>query len=220
MFNLREFNEFNIKKIVQILGYLQRKTAIVDKIVLIKLLFFADRLHLRRHFYLITLDTYYALKNGPAASETLNVINKNDDYIDFSDKEIAKILSKIKIANNTQRIIDERDTDYLSEYEMEALDFSCETFGKFSKDSLIEITHDYPEWKRYKNYFENGMGLSKPSKLVNINDFFSNPKIEDSPALQKYFNGVDPLYEDEDYLKCIKEFCLENEAIRNEYSNK
>jgi hypothetical protein len=95
MFDLRKYCEFNVKKIVQILGYLQRKTGISDKIVLIKLLFFADRLHLRRHFSLVSFDTYYALKNGPAASGTLNVLNKYNDYFDSSKQNTIETLSKV-----------------------------------------------------------------------------------------------------------------------------
>jgi hypothetical protein len=47
MFDMRKYCEFNVQKIIQILGYLQRKTGLSDKIILIKLLLFADRLHIR-----------------------------------------------------------------------------------------------------------------------------------------------------------------------------
>jgi uncharacterized phage-associated protein len=214
MIDFRKYQEFNIEKIVQIFGYIQKRTKIKDKLILLKLLFFADRLHLRRHFSLITLDTYYALRNGPAASGAINVINKNRDYLDIDNKEMAKLLTKIKLYGRDKRIIEEDETDYLSDYEMEALEFSCTTFGKYAKNELVDITHDYPEWKRYQSYFKNPLASSK---LVNINDFFSNPDINESPALQKYFYGKDPLFEEEDYLKEAKQFYLENEGISNEY---
>jgi hypothetical protein len=47
MFDLIKFQSFNIEKIIQALAYIQRKIKITDKLKLIKILFFADRLHLR-----------------------------------------------------------------------------------------------------------------------------------------------------------------------------
>jgi hypothetical protein len=97
---------------------------------------------------------------------------------------------------------------------MEALDFSCNTFSGFSKNTLIEITHDYPEWKRYENYFMSDIATSK---LIDINDFFINPDIDKSPAIKKYLNGKDPLWEEEEYLKEAKELYFENEEMRLSY---
>jgi hypothetical protein len=50
-----------------------------------------------------------------------------------------------------------------------------------------------------------------------MDDFFKNPDIDNSPALQKYFNGVDLLYEEDDYLKAVKEFYYNGEELRNAY---
>jgi hypothetical protein len=40
-------------------------------------------------------------------------------------------------------------------------------------------------------------------------DFLENPDTDDSPAIQKYFNGVDPLYKDKKHLATVKKFCRE-----------
>jgi hypothetical protein len=89
----------------------------------------------------------------------------------------------------------------------------CDLFGNFSSDELIEITHDYPELKRYADLFDTGIN----SQIINIEDFFTNPDLGVSPVLKRYFAGKDPLYIDLDYLNDLKEFYLENEKIRNAY---
>jgi hypothetical protein len=56
--NLRKFDGFNIEKIIQVLAYIQKRIDCRDKLKLIKLLFFADRTHLRKGFGLISSDIY------------------------------------------------------------------------------------------------------------------------------------------------------------------
>jgi uncharacterized phage-associated protein len=211
MLNLRKFNTFNIEKIIQVLAYIQRKLDCTDKLKLIKLLFFSDRIHLRNYLSFISFDIYYALRNGPAASKSLNVVNK---YEDFIDKENLKLLEKIDILDKNNRIIKEKDTGYMSKVEMSVLDEACELFGNFSTSILIDITHDYPEWKRYKDLFEAG---SNDGELIVIDDFFENIDVSNSPAILKYFNGIDPLYIAEDTLSDAKDIYLSNERLKSAY---
>jgi hypothetical protein len=215
MLDLSKFNRFNVEKIIQVLAYIQRqiKSDAKDKLKLIKLLFFADRYHLRKYLSFISFDIYYALRNGPAASKTLNVINRYDDFLDISP-EITALLNKVEIQDKNNRIIHENETNYLSKVEMVVLDYICKTFGNFTTTTLIELTHDYPEWKRYEHLFTNGFG---DSELIIIDDFFENPIIDNSPALKTYFNGIDPLYMEKETLLDIKEIYSENERIKNAY---
>jgi uncharacterized phage-associated protein len=213
--NLRKFNSFNLEKIIQVLAYIQKRIACRDKLKLIKLLFFADRHYLRKYMSFISFDIYYALRNGPAASKTLNVINHYNELSSYSSDDL-KLLNKIEILNKNERIIKESATDYMSKAEMEVIDHICDIFGKFDLNVLIEITHDYPEWKRYKNLFYNEDYNS--GELVVIDDFFENPNVEESPALLKYFGGKDPMYIDKDILMDVKEFYTENEMMKNAYS--
>jgi len=64
------------KIVLESFYYLSKKmNASIDKLAAIKLLFFADRYHLRKYGRLITEDTYYALPHGPVASNALDVVN-------------------------------------------------------------------------------------------------------------------------------------------------
>jgi uncharacterized phage-associated protein len=209
-----KYHYFDYEKIIQLLGYIQRKADTKDKLTLIKLLFFADRMHLRRYFSLISHDVYYALRNGPAASKTLNVLNHSNYLESELFEKNNRLLSKIQLLNFTDRIIKEDSTDCLSKNEMSVVDMTVEIFGKFSLQELIHITHDYPEWKRYEDLLNEGL---TDGELIYMDDFFKNPDINNSPAIQKYFNGKDPLYENEDYLNEAKEYYKTCEGLRNAY---
>jgi hypothetical protein len=86
---------------------------------------------------------------------------------------------------------------------MNSIDFIANIFKPSMP--LVELTHEYPEWKRYKELFDN----KQASKIdIKIEDFFTNPDMSNSPYLMKYFRK-DPLYEDEAYLDDAKKFYLE-----------
>jgi hypothetical protein len=209
--DLNKYQHFNIERVIQTLAYIQKVSGIENKFKLVLILFFADRFHLRRYFSFISHDDiYYALRNGPVAFKTLNVLNKFYDYFNYGN-DILSLLDKIEIRDN-DRIIHESETGYLSEIEMDVINLTCGIFGRFYLYELMDIVQDYPEWKRHKDDLLNGKAQGK---LIVIDDFFKNPDIEKSAALLKYFKGVDPLYEEEDYLESVKELYLENEKIKN-----
>jgi hypothetical protein len=157
---------------------------------------------------------YYALRNGPAASKTLNVLNHSNYLESDVFKTKAELLDKIELINTNERIINETSTTCLTKEEKDVVDYIVDIFGNFPLNSLIEITHDYPEWKRYEDIL--GSGLTD-GELIQMDDFFENPDMSVSPALKKYFNGVDPLYEDEDYLEEARDYYYEGESLRNAY---
>jgi len=201
---LNRYNFFSIEKTVQIFYYIQKHSRTTSKLELIKFLFFADRIHLRKYFSLISLDNYVALKYGPVASNSLDVLNNEIDYLsNFRDDEL-KFLKYVQQTGQTEWTIKEVPNDLLSNNEMQSIDKSINIFSGMY---LSDISHDYPEWKRYKNFFDMRLISSRPIKM---DDFFKNPDINDSPAIQKYFGDNDPLYEDEEYLNEAKEFYLQS----------
>jgi uncharacterized phage-associated protein len=204
MVNLNKYRFLNIEKIIQIFYYIQKFSKTDSKIELIKFLFFGDRIHIREHFSLISLDRYEARKFGPVASIALDILNKNKENLNNYQTNEMKYLDKIIKINNYTRKINKVAFDLLSKNEMHSLDKSIELF---SGTKLVDISHDYPEWKRFQDLFEKHL-IS--SEIINIEDFFENPDINNSPAIQKYFNGKDPLYKDVEFLKEAKQFYLES----------
>ncbi|MDR0977586.1 MAG: SocA family protein [Endomicrobium sp.] len=70
---------FSIRKILQALFYLQTKVPKDNEsrqniMYLLKLMFFADRYHLRHFGFVASGDKYFAMKNGPVASGTKDVL--------------------------------------------------------------------------------------------------------------------------------------------------
>ena len=64
------------KKIIQALAYMAYKEPnhIMDNIKAYKLLWLADRYHVRRTGRLVTGDAYYAMPKGPVPSDAKNLL--------------------------------------------------------------------------------------------------------------------------------------------------
>jgi hypothetical protein len=206
--NINKYFLLNIEKIIQIFYYIQKHSKAHSKLELIKYLFFADRIHIRNFYSLISLDIYKAMKHGPVASTSLDVLNQNIEYlVNFKDDDL-KYLENIEIIDIRNRKIKDVPFDLLSKNEMGSLD---QAINLFSEKNLVDISHDYPEWKRFKAFFESNQ-VSPKTKPIEMEDFFKNPDITDSPAITKYFDGKDPLFKDEEYLEEAKQFYMESIA--------
>jgi len=192
--------EFNFRRAVQALGYIQEKTSITDKLSLIKLLFFADRYHLRAFCISMLEDTYIALRKGPVCSCTLDLINRSNYYFQLTQDEQVYV-SKNVVTSGWNVAISERNTDLLSKSAIMALNFAIDNFSKFDPYDLVEIAHSYPEWKRFEDFLKKNPKNSKDMSYV---DFFDNPKSDDF-AIQEYFTGKDPFAMDEKFLTASKQ---------------
>jgi hypothetical protein len=203
---LNRYHEFDIEKIIQALAYIQRKSGETDKINLIKYLFFSDRTHVRRYFSFISKDDYFAMKSGSVAFKSLYILNKDGKLFDCPKSELDGHFSKITKKGNSCRIIDEENTDLLSKNEMKTMDFIIDTF---KETPLVDISHEYPEWKKYEEQFNNQLASKEP---ITLEDFFTNPDLDSSPLIKKYL-GEDPLYETDEYLTEAKRFCTEEMVL-------
>jgi len=164
--------------ILECFYYLSKKMdTSIDKLAGIKFLFFADRYHLRKYGRLISEDTYYALPHGPVASNSLNILN---EVMNGDNAGANKTYLNRKSENSFVAVENQYELDYLSESDIEALDFVIEKFSNKDTWELRNLTHEYPEWKRYKNTLESN--LSKREKII-MNDFFENADIENDPYL-------------------------------------
>jgi uncharacterized phage-associated protein len=205
-------NGFSIKKIFEAGAYLQSSISDNDTynyLRLIKLLFFADRYHIRKYGTLLTFDNYVALKLGPVASTTLNIIKREFEHLGLKKAEREFIVSNSILDKSSFKIqFLAPESPLLSKSEVEALDFAVENFSRFNKYELIDITHDYPEWKRYKDLFAHQLTFQEH---VVWKDFFSNPNISESKYIKEHLGGVDPFYDDEEYLaEMAADFCQRN----------
>ncbi|MDR3306077.1 MAG: SocA family protein [Endomicrobium sp.] len=139
--NLPFINDVKVQTICYILSKLNIPS--VDKIKLIKLIFLADKYHLLNYARTITDDTYYAMPYGPVGGDTLNLLNKSlENPFFFLNEENHKVIKREDLCNFNML----SDTDKIS------LDIIIDKFAKYETWDLTNLSHEYPEWKKHKDY--------------------------------------------------------------------
>lgn len=164
--------EFDYKKATQAINYLTKmEGGQIDKLKLIKLVYLADRYHLRRYGRPMVNDAYFAMPRGPVGSSVKDIA----EFSDFLDKSELDYASKY-IATGTQPYtvvsIANVDPGVFSKSEKEALDFAYTEFGGQTPTALVDITHRYPEWEKFRSVLESKETTREP---MSYTDFFSNP---------------------------------------------
>lgn len=190
---------FNPHKILQILYYLQNNVSGKKRynyMYLLKLLFLAERLHIRRYGVPMSFTRYVAMKDGPVSSETKDILlSEFSFFYDMTKQEKQLLRNNVEKVNDYQRKIKKQKQNLLSKSEVEALDFSIKKFGKFDQFVLSNITHDYPEWKKVER-----------NSNMSLYDFFDDPDLEKAEAI-KFYLKKDPFEEDKDFLREMKKQC-------------
>ena len=165
--------EFDYKKATQAINYLTKKEGgQIDKLKLIKLIYLADRYHLRRYGRPMANDTYFAMRLGPVGSSVKDIAEMSSQFLDDEERNYAgKYIARGAI-NNTVVSIANVDSDVFSKSEIEALDFAYNEFGNKSESTLVGITHRYPEWTKFKSALESKETTREP---MSYSDFFKDP---------------------------------------------
>lgn len=146
-----------------VLWLLHQHGGALDKLKLVKLVFFADRDHLARYGRPIVGGSYYAMQHGPLSSELLDDIDgSNENQALPYTLEGHRVLSKESL-----------DEELLSESDIEVLKMVNQEYGDFDTFTLRDITHSLKAWK------QNDPGDS--SKPLPYEDFFLD--LEDSDVL-------------------------------------
>jgi uncharacterized phage-associated protein len=188
--------EFNEAKAENLLAYLLRGVGgSYAYMALLKLTFFADRYHVRTYAAPVSGDEYVAMKLGPVPSNCY------------------RLLKSLPLNSYHLRLSDERaiDEDWFSVTEREALDFSLQHFGELGKRddfALADLTHAYPEWKKYAGLFEGG------ARRVDIDyrDFLRNADRND-PMFRRYLiEDPYPMLGDEE-IAALEEELLETSLM-------
>jgi uncharacterized phage-associated protein len=142
-----------IRKATQALNYFAHLAASgaplreLNKMKALKLLFFADRYHLRKYGRPVSDCAYFAMKSGPVASEAKSVAEESK-FLPSSHRAYARRFVRKK-SHLDYASISDVDSAVLSKSDIEALDFAWQTFGSYTQFQLVDITHHYPEWKRH-----------------------------------------------------------------------
>jgi len=196
-------NVFSFTRILQALYYIQSKAPSnnpyrFDILYLLKMIFFSDRYHLRNYGITATSDNYHAMRRGPVASVTFNLLKGLYE----------KHLQDVQAIDEYNVKIKPQEKNELSKSFKEAMDFALKEFGDFDKEKISEISHLYPEWKKHEKKL---MRFAKSARMNEI-DFFKNP---DDSCFAKFGKKCDPFKEeDEEFLAIQKEHYHANHASR------
>lgn len=193
---------FNYKKAVQTLNFFALKEGgSINKMKALKLVWLSDRLHLRRYSRTITGDVYFALKNGPVASTTRNLLEDwtlENAYHIWGLETLERSYRNAYIEENESRYffnsIDVVNEKVFSKTDLNVLSNVYEKYGDLNHFELSDLSHEFPEWKPYQTALERGeMTRAEISPM----DFFKN-----------HNDGKGLFNDDVDYLEISKELYL------------
>jgi len=181
---------FNYKKAVQALNYFAVESGgTLNKMKALKLIWLADRYHLRHYGRTITGDVYFALPHGPVASTTRDIMEKNvglsDDELNYSE-QFLKSTGGYDFGSNSdpnQKVFSKTDIDVLK--------IIFETYNKFNHFQLSDISHNFPEWRKYEASFKSG---NQSRFEIKKEEFFENHQ-----------DGQGLFEDDEEFLNVAKE---------------
>lgn len=159
---------FHYKKAVQALNYFAcLKGGSLNKMKGLKLIWLSDRFHLRKYGRTITGDSYYALKFGPVASKTKDILD-NSYYMGAQELEYSnQFLTK---DNYEYASLNPPLLKVFSKTDMEAFDSVLNAFGDLNEFQLSELSHNFPEWKKFEAQLD-AHGSRYPMDLL---DFFKD----------------------------------------------
>lgn len=159
---------FNHRKATQALNYLAEKSGgKVNRMKALKLIYFADRYHLRKYGRLITNDTYFAMDNGPVASGVKDIVEESDHV----GREAQNYASNYIAASSLYDFMSKKPTEELefSDSDIEALNYAWDKFGDLDEWGIVDLTHKYPDWYKHE------LSLKLLSRVqMDLNDFFED----------------------------------------------
>ncbi|MBC7523340.1 MAG: SocA family protein [Flavobacterium sp.] len=189
-------NTFNYKKSVQALNYLAvLEGGAINYMKALKLIWLSDRYHLRNHGRTITGDEYFALKKGPVASCTLDLIKG----LKISIEELT--YRNIYLTLSTNYIISSKyevNNKVFSSNELKVLHTIYNSYCIYNEFELSELSHSFPEWKEYEEKLKIGKRYKINVELfyINFNDctkLFINSE-EEINDIKEYQSTFHPAY--------------------------
>jgi uncharacterized phage-associated protein len=168
-------NRFAYKKATQALNFFAVKQGgSSSKLKALKLMFFADRYHLRKYGRLVTDDRYFALQWGPLPSGTKDLVDSHY-HQEYTQHYLNRVSEK---EYRSQGAVEYR---VLSAADQEALEFAWENFGNLSPSQLSKLSHEYPEWVEFADILEDE---EKGRKEMDITQFIEDPISNVEPCYQ------------------------------------
>lgn len=137
----------------------------------LKLRYFADKIHLADYGFLASGDKYVAMKFGPVASSLYDLLKAaRGDESGWLDPRLYEITAKaLQVERGSNRVVALREPrlEYLSKSDLRALDAAISRYGGMQFSERTDLSHD-DAWKAaWKAAQEEGAGQS-PMPVVSI----------------------------------------------------
>jgi uncharacterized phage-associated protein len=171
-------NRIDNRKIIQALNCFAQHQGdkTISKMKVYKLLWLADRYHLRQYGRTITGDTYYALPLGLVPSDAKNILEEKSTKFPVNRGEISAYLAILD--KNNYKSLKETNLKVFSKTDIKVINLILDTFNDRDQFELSEYSHLFPEWKRFE---ESLNSKDEPNGFkVNMDDFFKNVDEESS----------------------------------------
>ena len=140
---------FSHRKATQALNFFAHKAGrSINKMKALKLVYFADRYHLRKYGRPVVGDEYVAMNYGPVASGTKDVAEMSD-FLGEEEARYARKFIQPSESGLAYGSIADVDEKVFSESDREAMG-SWDRFGRVEKYALSRLTHRYPTGRSTK----------------------------------------------------------------------
>lgn len=174
-----------IDKIIETILYLARHLDELDAYKIVKLVYLADREHLNIYGRPITYDKMVAMKNGPVASTTYDIIKQNKrlaEKIDFSRLPFELVnRGDREYVSNPTRPADEK---ILSVSDRRVLEWVVKEHGAKTFGQLYDITHAHKAYAKAWN--KRGDKRSRP---ILVEDMIEESEDKKSLVEELRFTG-------------------------------
>ena len=139
------------KKIIQALAFIgsRMEGRTLSSMKAYKLLWLADRCHLRLNGRTITGDRYYALPKGMVPTDAKHLLDGDLTVLDTSTEYFEAWIKKI--GDHCYMTVKEPDLTEFSQSDIDVLERVISLYGNKTARELSELSHKYPEWKRYED---------------------------------------------------------------------
>lgn len=145
--------KFKIKKAVQALNFIaSNHGGKVNKMKALKLIWLADRLHIRKFGRTILNDRYVAMPNGPVASSTRDILEGNYSFEDY----VTSHLKSYEEDRYFYCASGDFDGSVFSQSDLDCINEVMAAYAQLSKFQLSEFSHSFPEWKRWEKELRSG----------------------------------------------------------------
>lgn len=173
----------NTRKITQALAYLgyHMPDKSLSAMKAFKLLWLADRCHLRQNGRTISGDRYFALPKGMVPTDAKHLLDGELTALENPSGYFDQWIEKA--GEPSYHVLREPDLKEFSKSDIDVLERVLSLYGSKSGKELSELSHKYPEWKYYRDMLGNKR--EKNSFPINIDLMFENSDEDNSPLFDQ-----------------------------------